>query len=75
MLYYLLILMCCSGIIGSIIDGVTVNRDQRYITLNPADTRERVSMVSVATVDDIRHAFDSAYEAFNKWGRLSPFAP
>jgi len=59
-------------VVGPIIDGIAINRDQRYITLNPADTRERVSMVSVATVDDVRHAFDSAYEAFDKWSRLSP---
>jgi len=60
------------NIVGPIIGGELIQRDEKYITLNPADTRERISMVSTASVEDTRRAIDVAYEAFDKWGRLPP---
>jgi aldehyde dehydrogenase (NAD+) len=40
--------------------------------LNPADIREEVSVFSEASLDDVKQAIDSAYEAFNKWSRIPP---
>jgi aldehyde dehydrogenase (NAD+) len=69
-----LLLMVGWVILGSFINGEIVKREDtpRIKILNPADTREEISIFSGASLDDVKRAIDSAYEAFNKWSGVPP---
>jgi aldehyde dehydrogenase (NAD+) len=60
--------------LGSYINAGPVIREDtpRIRVLNPADTRDEVAIFSTASLDDVRSAIDSAYEAFDRWSSTPP---
>lgn len=60
--------------LGSYINAGPVIREDtpRIRVLNPADTRDEVAIFSTASLDDVRSAIDSAYEAFDRWSLTPP---
>jgi NAD-dependent aldehyde dehydrogenases len=60
--------------LGSYIDAKPVIREDtpRIKVLNPIDARDEDAIFSTASLDDVRSAIDSAYEAFDRWPSTPP---
>lgn len=55
-----------------VINGEKIYKDDKYDSINPAETSEVVAKVSKATKEDVEKAFESANEAYKYWKTWSP---
>lgn len=57
---------------GLVIHGREVSSDEWHKSINPSHPDEIVGNVAMASLDDAKHAIESAKQTFNEWSETTP---